>query len=152
MLLAVAQSRSLPCACDESHDQSHDECGRNLIAECGVAAAIGIKSAMEAAGGHIGQVSVANSYHPVAQVSLPRYRSCMWTHLDRRVRGGSGRRSCGTGIYNSHFNMFKMGFQRKSDEICITCCARVCKFPKIGMDGNFTLPFVKDQHQALKVL
>ncbi len=37
----------------------------------------------------------------------------------------------------------KMGFRRKSDEICIPYCARVFKFPKIGMGGNFTLPYIK---------
>ena len=43
------------CEYDALPDIGH-ACGHNLIAECGVAAAIGIKSAMEAAGGHMGQV------------------------------------------------------------------------------------------------
>ncbi len=47
-------------------------------------------------------------------------------------------------------SMFKMGFPRKSDKICIPCCTRVRKFLQNGIDGNYTCPEV--QGHPLKCL
>ena len=60
---------SVLCEYDALPEIGH-ACGHNLIAECGVAAGIGIKAAMDNAGRNIGKV-----FNGINNISLPQYSS-----------------------------------------------------------------------------
>ena len=55
---------SVLCEYDALPEIGH-ACGHNLIAECGVAAGIGIKAAMDNAGRNIGKVNNKGAHHHI---------------------------------------------------------------------------------------
>ncbi len=91
----------------------------------------------------LGSFSQGDSSSPHVMGECPGNQSNTSMGRILTIPGHPQRLECITQPLCVYFVLFKMGFPRKSDEICIPCCTGVCKFPQIGKDNYHRYHFTE---------